>query len=120
MTVSDGSSRAGGRRGLGRAQRTNRADELHLDARVLQALAILGPYRDLALDRLAIQIQRHLLLAVLVELHIDRLALVEVLEDDVDVDGDAEEVGHGGRGAASALDGVRCRRRRSACDNGRD
>jgi hypothetical protein len=79
-------------------RRTNCADELHLDARVLEALAILGPHRDLALDRLAIEVQRDLLFAVLVELDVDGGAVVEVLEDDVDVDGGGEEVGHGERG----------------------
>lgn len=63
---------------------------------MLQALAILGPYGDLALDRFAIEIQRHLLLAVLVELDINGGAVVEVLEHDVDVDRGGEEVRHAG------------------------
>jgi hypothetical protein len=75
---------------------TNGTDELHLDARVFQPLAILGSYRDLALDRFAIQIQRHLFFAVLVQLHIHGRAVVEVLEHNVDVDGGGEEVRHAG------------------------
>ena len=92
------------------AQRTNCPNELHFDARVLQPLSILGPDGNLTLDRLAIQIQRDLLLAVLVKLHIDRLALVGFLEDDVDVYGGGEEVGHGGRRDCSAQEKrvVRC------------
>lgn len=74
--------------------RTYRADELHLDARVLQPLAVLGPHRNGALDRLAVHVQRGLLAAVLVQLHVDHGALVGILEDDVDVDGRREEVRH--------------------------
>jgi hypothetical protein len=87
---------------------------------VLEALAILGPHGDLALDRLAIEVQRHLLLAVLVELDVDGGAVVEVLEDDVDVDGGGEEVGHGGRAGPTAwrggggCDGAAAGRRPSA------
>jgi len=88
--------------GRGSARPTNRADELHLDACVLQSLAILWAYCDLALDRLSVQVQRDLFFPVLVELDVHGLALVEFLEDDVDVDGRGEEVGHGGRAGAVA------------------
>lgn len=79
--------RAGGRR-------TYRADELDLDAGVLQSLAVLWPDCDGALDRLAVHVQRGLLAAVLVQLHVDHCALVGILQDDVDVDGRREEVRH--------------------------
>jgi hypothetical protein len=82
---------------------------------VLQPLAILGPDRDLALDRLAVQIQRHLLFAALVELDVDGGAVVEVLEHYVDIDGGGEEVGHGGRRSGSggrARSWMRCNGRR--------
>jgi hypothetical protein len=79
--------------------RTNGANELDLDACVLEALAILGSHRDLALDRLAVEVQGDLFLARLVELDVDGGAVIEVLEDNVDVDGGGEEVGHGGRRA---------------------
>lgn len=51
-------------------RRTNGADELHLDARVLEPLAVLWPYRYRALDRLSVHIQRCLLAPVLVQLDI--------------------------------------------------
>ena len=82
---------------------TNRPNELHFDARVLQSLAILGSDCDLPLDRLAIEVQWHFLLAVLIELDIDGRAVVQVLEDNVDVDRGGEEVGHGGDSATGTL-----------------
>lgn len=72
---------------------TDCPDELHLDARVLQSLAILWSNRYGALDRLAVHVQGDALAAALVELDIDSLAFIEVLEDDVDVDGGGEEEG---------------------------
>jgi hypothetical protein len=83
--------------------RTDGANELDLDARVLKALAILGSHRDLALDRLAIEVQRDLFFAGLVELDVNGGAVVEVLEDDVNIDGGGEEVGHSGRRGACRL-----------------
>lgn len=70
------------------------ADELHLDAGVLEALAILGPYCDGALDRLAVHIQGRLLPPIFVELDVDHGALVGILEDDINVDGCREEIRH--------------------------
>jgi hypothetical protein len=61
---------------------------------VLQALAVLWPDCDGALDRLPVHVQRGLLAAVLVQLHVDHGALVGILQDDVDVDGRREEVRH--------------------------
>jgi hypothetical protein len=84
-------------------QPTNRPNELHFDACVLQSLAILGSDCDLSLDRLAIEVQWHFLFAVLIELDIDGRAVVQVLEDNVDVDWCGEEVGHGGDSATSTL-----------------
>ncbi|KAL8303673.1 hypothetical protein RB597_004906 [Gaeumannomyces tritici] len=83
------------------------ADELHLDARVLQPLAVLGPHRHGALDRLAVHVERRLLAPVLVQLDVHHGPLVAVLEDDVDIDWRREEVRHGGRagGAAAAAGG---------------
>jgi hypothetical protein len=85
---------------------TDGANELDLDARVLEALAILGPDGDLALDRLAIEVERDLLFAVLIELDVDGGAVIEVLEDNVDVDRGGEEVGHGGERPGGWTDGV--------------
>ena len=65
---------------------------------MLQPLAILGPHGYLSLDRLAVEVQRHLFLAVLVQLDLDGGAVIEVFEDDVDVDGGGEEVRHGWEG----------------------
>ena len=62
---------------------------------MLEALAIFGADGDLALDRLAIEVEGDLFLAVLVELDVDGGAVVEVLEDNVDVDRGGEEVRHG-------------------------
>ena len=76
---------------------TYRPDELHLDARVLEPLVVFRPYRDRPFDRLSIRVERCLLDPVLVELHVDRGPIVGVLEDDVDVHGSGEEVGHCGR-----------------------
>ena len=84
---------AGGRRAQA-GGRTYRADELDLDARVFQSLAILWPHCDCTLDRFTIHVQRGLLAAVLVQLHVDHCALVGILQDDVDVDGRREEVRH--------------------------
>jgi hypothetical protein len=90
--ISGGVRRAGwkGLKGL-----TDGADELHLDARVLQPLAILGPHGDGAADGLAVHVQRHLFAAALVLLDVDHGAVVAVGEDDVDVDRGREEHGHG-------------------------
>lgn len=60
---------------------------------MLQSLAILWSNRYSALNRLAVHVQRDTLAAALVELDIDGLALIEVFEDDVDVDGGGEEQG---------------------------
>jgi hypothetical protein len=60
---------------------------------MLQSLAILWSNRYGALDRLAVHVQGDALAAALVELDIDSLALIEVLENDVDVDGGGEEEG---------------------------
>lgn len=82
------------------------ADELHLDARVLEALAVLGADRHGALDGLAVHVEGGLFAAVLVELDVDHGPVVGIFEDDVDVDGGGEEVGHGGlgKGARSISD----------------
>jgi hypothetical protein len=66
---------------------------LHLDACVLQSLAILWSNCYGTLDRLAVHVQGDALAAALVELDIDSLALIEVLENDVNVDGGGEEQG---------------------------
>lgn len=60
---------------------------------MLQSFAILWSNRHGALDRLAVHVQRDALAAALVELDIDSLTLVEVLENDIDVDGGGEEQG---------------------------
>lgn len=80
-----------------------RADELDLDARVLEAFAVLGPHRHGALDRLAVHVQRRLFTAVLVKLDIDHGAVIRLVEDNVDVDGGREEVRHGGEANAAAI-----------------
>jgi len=78
---------------------TNRANELHLDARVLQALAILRSDRNSSLHCLAVGIQRAFLLPVLIELDVDHLPLiVGIVEADIDIEGGGEEVRHGGNG----------------------
>jgi hypothetical protein len=66
---------------------------LHLDACVLQSLAILWSNRYGALDRLAVHVQGDALPAALVKLDINSLALIEVVKNDVDVDGGGEEQG---------------------------
>lgn len=71
------------------------ANELDFDARVLQSLAILGPHRHGALDRLAVHIQRSLLAPVLVQLDIHHGSLVSIVEDYVDIDRRCKEVRHG-------------------------
>lgn len=73
------------------------ADELHLDSGVLKPLAVLGPNRDGALDRLAVHVKRRLLPPVLVQLDIDHRSVVAILEDDVNVHWGREEVGHDGQ-----------------------
>jgi hypothetical protein len=75
---------------------TDGADELHLDACVLQPLTVLGTHGDGAADRLAVHVQRHLFAAALVLLDVDHGAVVAVGEDDVDVDRGREEHGHDG------------------------
>lgn len=75
------------------------SNELHLDARVLQALAILGPDGNSSLHRLSVRIQRAFLFSVLVELDVDHLPLViGIIETDIDIEGGGEEVRHGGTG----------------------
>ena len=54
---------------------------------MLESLAIFGPDGYSALDRLAIGVQWGLFDAVLVEFNVDRGPIVEVLKNDVDVDG---------------------------------
>lgn len=72
------------------------AYELHLDAGVFEAFAILGADGDGALDGLAVHVEGGLFAAVLVELDVDHGAVVGIFEDDVDVHGGGEEVRHGG------------------------
>ena len=88
----------GGRGWKKKAAHTYRADELHLDAGMLQPLAILGSHGDGALDRLAVPVQGRLFATVLVELDIDHGPVVCVLENDVDIDRSREEVRHDGYG----------------------
>lgn len=64
----------------------DRADELHLDASVLEALAVFRPDRDCAFDGFAVQVQWCFLASVLVQLDVYGWSLVRVFEDDVDVD----------------------------------
>lgn len=70
------------------------ANELHLNSGVLEALAILWPHGDGALDRFPVHVQGCLLAPVLVELDVDHGTVVGVLEDDVNVDGGRKEVRH--------------------------
>ena len=72
------------------------ADEFHLDARVFEALAIFRTHSHGSLDGFAVSVEEDLFALVLVELHVDRRSVVGVFEDDVDVDGGGEEVGHRG------------------------
>jgi hypothetical protein len=60
---------------------------------VLQSLAILRSDRHGALDGLPVHVQGNALAAALVELDIDGLALIKVIEDDVDIDRGGEEEG---------------------------
>lgn len=73
--------------------RTNCANKLHLDSRVLQALAIFGSDSHGTLHGLAVHVQGNPLSAALVELDIDRLASVQIIKDNVDIDGGGEEEG---------------------------
>lgn len=61
----------GRRRALKAIVRTNCANELHLDACVLQTFAILWPDRHCALDGLPVHVQGDPLAAAFVELDID-------------------------------------------------
>lgn len=70
---------------------------------MLQALPVLGPDCNCALDGLAIHVQRGLFAAVFVEFDVDHLPVVGIVEDDVDVDGGGEEVRHGGRSMDRAV-----------------
>lgn len=70
---------------------------------MLQALPVLRPDSNCALDGLAIHVQRCLFAAVFVELDVDHLPVVGIVEDDVDVDGGGEEVRHRGRGMGRAV-----------------
>jgi hypothetical protein len=93
------------------AHLTDRANELNLDTRVLEALAIFGTDSDSSLHRLAIHVQRHLLAAVLVLLDIDHCPVIGILKHDVDVDrGREREERHGGVG---------CRQLAASCPTGR-
>jgi hypothetical protein len=77
-------------------ERTYRADELHLDASVLQSLAILWSDCHLSRYRLSIHIQGRFLAAVLVELDVHHLPVVRLIQDNVDIDRSREEVRHVG------------------------
>jgi len=66
---------------------------LYFDARVLQSLAILRSDRHSALDGLPVHVQGNPLTATLVELDIDGLAVVKVIENDVNIDRGGEEEG---------------------------
>lgn len=66
------------------------AHELHLDARVLQPLAIFGSDSHGSSHTLAIEVEGRLFPPVLVELHVYRLPVVGVLENNVDVQRRAE------------------------------
>ena len=58
---------------------------------MFQSLAILRSDGHSTLDGLAIHVQRDPLAAALVELDVNGLALIEVFEDHVDIDGGGEE-----------------------------
>lgn len=60
---------------------------------MLQSLAIFRPDRHGALDGLPVHVQGNPLTAALVELDIDGLAVIEIIEDNVDIDGGGEEEG---------------------------
>ena len=75
----------------------NGAHELHLDAGVLQPLAIFRTDGDCALDSLAIEVERAFLSPGFVELDVYRRSLIGVLQDNVNVQGRREgEQGHDG------------------------
>lgn len=83
---------------------TDRSNELHLDAGVLQSFSILGSDRHGTLDRLAIHVQRDPFATALVELDVDRLTVITVVENDVDIDGGGEEERrHGEEGSGEGM-----------------
>lgn len=60
---------------------------------MLQSLAIFRSDRHGTLDGLSVHEQGYPLAAVLVELDIDGLAIIQVIEDDIDIDRGGEEEG---------------------------
>lgn len=85
-------SAAWGGLSMRRRSRTDQANELDFDPSMLESPAIFGTNSYCAFHRLAIHIEGCLLAAVLVQLDIDGLAVVGLLEHDVDVDRSREEV----------------------------
>ena len=61
---------------------------------MFEALAIFRTHCDSTLDGFTIGVEKHFFPLVFLELHVDSRPVVGVLEDDVDVDGGGEEVGH--------------------------
>lgn len=76
---------------------TNRANKLYLDPCVLQSLAIFGSNRDRSSDRLPIHVQWCFLPSILLQLQVHHCFFIAVFQDNVDIDGGGEEVGHGVR-----------------------